>query len=101
MYSWLTLDVLAFTDGTVSKVYSNYLEGTVIEIAHSNGLVSVYKSLESANVKVGDKVSAGQVIGVLGNTMAQEQSEGNHLHFELLKNGTKINPNDYLDLGSK
>ena len=96
-----SLDVLAFTDGTVSKVYSNYLEGTVIEIVHSNGLVSVYKSLESANVKVGDKVSAGQVIGVLGNTMAQEQNEGNHLHFELLKNGTKINPNDYLDLGSK
>ena len=96
-----SLEVLAFTDGTVSKVYSNYLEGTVIEIAHANGLVSVYKSLESANVKVGDKVSAGQVVGVLGNTMAQEQNEGNHLHFELLKNGTKINPNDYLDLGSK
>ena len=96
-----SLDVLAFSDGTISKVYSNYLEGTVIEIAHANGLVSVYKSLESANVKVGDKVSAGQVIGVLGNTMAQEQNEGNHLHFELLKNGSKINPNDYLDLGSK
>ena len=96
-----SLDVFAFTDGTVSKVYSNYLEGTVIEIAHANGLVSVYKSLESANVKVGDKVSAGQIIGVLGNTMAQEQNEGNHLHFELQKNGSKINPNDYLDLGNK
>jgi len=96
-----SLDVLAFTDGTVSKVYTNYLEGTVIEIAHANGLVSVYKSLESANVKVGDKVSAGQIIGVLGNTMAQEQNTGNHLHFELLKNGSKINPNEYLDLGSK
>lgn len=96
-----SLDVLAFTDGTVSKVYTNYLEGTVIEIAHANGLVSVYKSLESANVKVGDKVSAGQIIGVLGNTMAQEQNTGNHLHFEVLKNGSKINPNEYLDLGSK
>ena len=96
-----SLDVLAFTDGTVSKVYTNYLEGTVIEIAHANGLVSVYKSLESANVKVGDKVSAGQIIGVLGNTMAQEQNAGNHLHFEVLKNGSKINPNEYLDLGSK
>jgi len=38
---------------------------------------------------------------VLGNTMAQEQNTGNHLHFELLKNGSKINPNEYLDLGSK
>ena len=96
-----SLEVLAFTDGTISNVYTNYLEGTVIEISHSNGLMSVYKSLEVANVKVGDKVNAGQVIGTLGNTMAQEQNTGNHLHFELLKDGKKINPNDYLDLGSK
>ena len=96
-----SLNVLAFTDGTVNNVYNNYLEGTVIEISHKNGLVSVYKSLETANVKIGDKVSAGQVIGVLGNNMAQEQSEGKHLHFELLKDNKKINPHDYLDLGSK
>lgn len=94
-------NVFAFTDGTVSNVYSNYLEGTVVEISHENGLVSVYKSLTSANVKVGDKVSAGQTIGVAGNTMAQEQSQGNHLHFELVKNGKKINPNEYLDLSGK
>lgn len=95
------LEVLAFSDGTVSRVYSNYLEGTVIEISHDNGLVSVYKSLESASVKQGDKVSAGQKIGVIGTTMAQEQNQGKHLHFELHQNGKKINPNDYLDLGSK
>lgn len=96
-----SLNVLAFTDGTVNNVYNNYLEGTVIEISHKNGLVSVYKSLETANVKIGDKVSAGQIIGVLGNSMAQEQNQGKHLHFELLKDGKKINPHDYLDLGSK
>lgn len=93
--------VLAFSDGTVSNVYSNYLEGTVVEITHANGLVSVYKSLSSASVKIGDKVSAGQTIGVAGNTMAQEQNQGNHLHFEVLKNSKKVNPNEYLDLSTK
>lgn len=93
--------VLAFSDGTVSNVYTNYLEGTVVEITHTNGLVSVYKSLSSASVKIGDKVSAGQTIGVAGNTMAQEQNQGNHLHFELLKNSKKINPNEYIDLSAK
>lgn len=95
------LDVFAITSGTVSNVYNNYLEGTVIEITHNNGLVSVYKSLEVANVSVGDKVNAGQVIGKVGNSMAQELNAGAHLHFELFENGVKINPSNYLDLGSK
>ena len=95
------LSVLAINDGVISNVYSNYLEGTVVEITHSNGLVSIYKSLSEANVKTGDKVSAGQKIGIAGETMAQELNSGKHLHLEMLKNGTKINPNDYLDLGAK
>ena len=95
------LNVFAITDGTVSNVYTNYLEGTVIEITHSKGLVSVYKSLETANVKVGDKVVSGQVIGLAGQTMAQEQSASAHLHLEMLLNGVKVDPNNYIDLGAK
>ena len=95
------LSVYAISDGVVSNVYSNYLEGTVVEITHSNGLVSVYKSLSNEVVKTGDKVSAGQKIADAGETMAQELNSGKHLHLELLKNGTKVNPNDYLDLGAK
>ena len=45
------LKVVAVSDGTVSNVYTNYLEGTVVEITHKNGVVSVYKSLAS-EVKV-------------------------------------------------
>lgn len=94
-------DVFAVSNGTVSKVYTNHLEGTVVEISHGNGVVSVYKSLEKADVKVGDKVSAGQVIGSAGETMSQELKTGVHLHFEMLINGTKVNPNEYLDLSVK
>lgn len=96
------LTVFAVTDGTVSNIYTNYLEGTVIEITHASGLVSIYKSLaQEVNVSVGDKVKAGQKIGTVGDTMAQELSTGKHLHFEMKLNGTKVDPNDYIDLGVK
>ena len=95
-------NVYAITNGTISNIYSNYLEGTVIEISHNNGLVSVYKSLNSnTNVSVGETVSAGQIIGSVSESMAQEFNVGAHLHLEMLLNGKKVNPNDYLDLGSK
>ena len=96
------LNVYAVGDGTISNVYTNYLEGTVVEISHKDGLISVYKSLsENLSVAIGDKISAGSVIGQVAQTMAQEQNTGSHLHFEMLKNGTKVNPNDYLDIGNK
>lgn len=96
------LNVYAVSDGTVSNVYTNYLEGTVIEISHRDGIVSVYKSLnKDVQVSVGAKVSAGSVLGTVAESMAQELNTGAHLHFEMLKNGVKVNPNDYLDLGNK
>ena len=96
------LNVYAVGEGTVSNVYTNYLEGTVVEISHKDGLVSVYKSLaKDVNVSVGDKISAGNVIGQVAETMASELKVGAHLHFEMLKNNVKVNPNDYLDLGNK
>ena len=95
-------NVYAISKGTVSNIYTNYLEGTVIEISHSNGLMSIYKSLNSnVTVSVGDSVTAGQTIGSVSETMAQELTTGAHLHLEMTLNGTKVNPNDYLDLGSK
>lgn len=96
------LNVYAVADGTVSNVYTNYLEGTVVEISHSDGIVSIYKSLGSdVSVAVGDTVSAGQVIGQVGDSMAQESNTGAHLHFEMTVNGVKVDPNDYLSLGDK
>ncbi len=96
------LNVYAVADGTVSNVYTNYLEGTVIEISHSDGIVSIYKSLNNeVSVAVGDSVSAGQIIGQVADSMAQESNTGAHLHFEMTVNGVKVDPNDYLSLGDK
>ena len=96
------LNVYAVADGTVSNVYTNYLEGTVVEISHSDGIVSIYKSLASdVSVAVGDTVSAGQVIGQVGDSMAQESNTGAHLHFVMTVNRVNVDPNDYLSLGVK
>ena len=96
------LNVYAVADGTVSNVYTNYLEGTVIEISHSDGIVSIYKSLNNeVSVAVGDSISAGQIIGQVADSMAQESNTGAHLHFEMTVNGVKVDPNDYLSLGDK
>lgn len=96
------LSVYAVANGTVTNVYTNYLEGTVIEISHDDGLVSIYKSLDSdVLVQVGDTVSAGTEIGTVSNSMAQELNTSSHLHFEMTLNGVKVDPNDYLSLGDK
>ncbi len=97
LYSDESTDVMAIADGTVTNIYTNYLEGTVIEITHSDGLVSIYKSLDSdVLVSVGDTVTVGQVIGSASNSMAEELNTGVHLHLELTLNGVTVDPNDYL-----
>lgn len=94
--------VLAIDSGTVTNLYTNRLEGTVIEISHNNGFTSVYKSLDSnVNVKLGDYVKQGQVIGKTSSTMAREQNSGIHLHFELLLNKSYVNPNNFIDFSNK
>ena len=94
-------NVLAIANGTVTNVYTNYLEGGVIEITHDNGIKSVYKSLEDISVKNGDFVKAGDVIGAVSTSMARELNTGAHLHFEMFENDLAVNPNNYIDFSNK
>jgi lipoprotein NlpD len=86
--------VLATLDGTV--IFSGYTAetGYVLEIQHNRDLVSVYKHCGSLLKKVGDKVSAGEVVALVGNTGAL--SNGPHLHFELWRKGQALNPEKYI-----
>lgn len=94
--------VMSIADGKVEQVYSNYMHGTVIVISHDNGITSLYSSLATnTEVKVGDKVLKGEVIGYVSNTANGESSDGAHLHFEMTKNGVKVDPNQYLSLTDK
>lgn len=84
--------VVSAASGTVIKAYSGGWGGGYgnhIMIDHGNGMMTVYGHLSSVDVSTGQSVSAGQVIGRVGNT---GQSTGPHLHFEVRINGVKQNP---------
>ncbi len=96
------LNVYSVLDGVVTDVQTTYEDGTCITITHENGYVSKYSSLsDETNVTVSDSVSAGEVIGTMSQSSANEQLSGSHLHFELYKDGQKVDPSNYLTLENK
>lgn len=63
--------------------------GNHIRIDHGYGYTSLYAHLYKYNVKVGEKVTRGDIIGFVGST---GRSQAPHLHYEIFKDGQKINP---------
>ena len=95
-------EVYAAADGTVSRVYRDPLLGRSVEITHADGAVSCYSNLENTvKVSEGDTVSAGTVIGTVGDTSLTELADEPHLHFEIKVNGVSVNPLDYISEDSK
>ena len=88
--------VISVLDGTVTSVKEDDLLGKTIEITHDNDYISVYQSLSEVNVKKGDTITQGQVLGKSG-TNKLDQNLGNHLHFELYIGGQIVNPTLYLN----
>jgi murein DD-endopeptidase MepM/ murein hydrolase activator NlpD len=86
--------ILATLSGTVIASTWTINTGFVIEIQHDNNIVSFYKHNSALLKQVGDIVTAGETIAIIGNT--GELSTGPHLHFELWYNGTPLNPEDYI-----
>lgn len=84
--------VVACGDGTVSRIYSDLILGTIIEIDHGNGIVARYCGMdENLLVNIDDVVTASQKIGTLGYVPG-ESADASHLHFEMLKNGKQVPP---------
>lgn len=84
----------ASSGGTVSRAGWGSGYGYVVYIDHPDGRQTRYGHLSKVLVKVGDKVSQGQKIALSGNT---GRSTGPHIHFELLINGSAVNPLDYFN----
>ena len=66
--------------------------GNVVEILHANGYITKYAHNSKNLVKVGDLLSRGDVIALMGST---GRSTGPHVHFEISHNGKSVNPNKF------
>ena len=86
--------IKAIADGTVILSSWTKDSGYIISIYHSNNLVSIYKHNSKLLRNVGDNVSTGDIISIIGNT--GQLSSGPHLHLELWFNGKSINPSQFV-----
>lgn len=89
-------DVVSVLDGTVVDVKKDEVLGNVVEIKHSNNLISTYEGLSTVNVKKDALVKQGDIIGKSGKLELGENLE-NGLLFELIYNGKMVNPEKYFD----
>ena len=81
--------VYAVHKGTVLLAGQNGSFGNMVEIDHGDGLHSIYAHCSAISVKKGETVEQGRQIATVGNT---GNSTGYHLHLEMMKNGTAIDP---------
>ena len=94
--------VKAMNKGKVIKVWSDSLWGNCIKIDHGNGVTGHYYGLTAAAaVSEGDMVNSGDVIGAVGDTAQIEVAQATHLHFALDRNGTWIDPVEYISPSAK
>ena len=86
--------IKAVMDGTIIMADYTTKSGFVVRIQHRNNLISVYKHCSAVLKQVGEPVSAGDPIAVVGNT--GEHTTGPHLHLELWENGIAIDSEKYI-----
>ncbi len=87
-------DIVASDSGTVTWAgWDNSGYGYYVIIDHGNGFTTMYAHCCELYVSIGDKVRQGDVIAGVGST---GYSTGNHLHFEIIKDGVKVDPENYV-----
>lgn len=90
-------EVKAVLAGTVDKVYEDDLLGQTVTVMHTNNRTSVYANLDvNVKVKEGQKVNAGDVLGLVGKTAVSECGEASHLHFGFYINDKPVNPLEHV-----
>jgi len=90
--------VRATAEGRVTSAGWSGGYGRMVEIDHGNGLATRYGHLSQIDVKVGDVVKTGEVLGEVGST---GRSTGPHLHYETRINGEAVDPQRFLRAGAR
>lgn len=85
--------VRSAASGTVVSAVSSGAYGQIIVVEHGNGLSSAYGHLSKRHAEVGQEVQRGEIIGEVGHS---GNATTNHLHYEVRRNGTPVNPRNYL-----
>lgn len=91
--------VMACAQGVIERVWEDPFLGCSIEINHGGDMRSLYHGLSPdlpKGIEAGVTVLAGDVIAGVGETMAIEQADSDHLHFAMTKGGVYVDPLDYI-----
>lgn len=86
-------DVVAVAAGVVTWAGERSGYGSLVEISHGNGYVTRYGHNQRTLVAVGQTVTRGQPVALMGST---GRSTGPHVHFEVLRNGRQVNPASFI-----
>lgn len=91
-------EVIAVADGVVTWSSPRYGFGKLVEINHGNGYATRYAHNSENLVAVGEEVRKGQTVALMGDT---GRATGPNLHFEVLRNGKRVNPVSFIRQGTE
>ena len=91
-----TFDVVASLSGVVNEVKEDPLLGNVVVLTHENEVMTYYASLGEVSVTAGDEVKQGETLGTAGKNIFGKDN-GNHVHFEIRKDGQSVNPESFFN----
>lgn len=89
-------DCVAVLEGIVLNIKEDDILGNVVEIEHNPNLRTIYYSLGEVNVKVGEVLAQGDIIGTSGENNLTDQAS--NLLFEVYYNGTLLNPEEFYSM---
>lgn len=90
-------EVHAVFAGTVQAVYTDDALGVTVEVESKDNMLAVYANLAAEPpVREGARLNAGDLVGTVGDTAISECGDKSHLHFELYRSGTPVNPEEYI-----
>lgn len=88
--------VYFIADGTITRIYNNSQTGCTVEQSLGDGYTATYGMLKDIPFKKGAKVEGGQVVGYVSEPTKYYSTEGSGVYFSLKKDGSPVNPTDFL-----